>query len=452
MDEELSTSHLGLSKGARIHLDTFRSFLHTYCVAKYGYWPQSSSYSRTLYQSMHKDFKALYTYLANKEHDKDSHVSQPATGGICVLQNLEAFNERHRYQPLPYPTPLMPVISAVDDAVCGHRNKRSSWFGFGNNSQSEIQRVEVVRSALSFAANFDDAVVVSCPLVQAYQQFEKEQTSACDEDISVTDARKVRWILIYAMLQTISSITHAPPEVKQATVTPYPLCCLTTGTPPWKTSSVVDRPLRPTTPLREESNVPTPSTLGFDIHPDCESHDYFHFLPKHTSGPVYQQPNPSTGFHRPLSVASSRSFHMSLHRTSMRSSSTGHIAPPPLPLQYSEGRRFTLPSRQSNTKPHRHTLSHPLRIETSYSGSTIPALEWSPDLLDRTESSSDDETSASDTDRQIQFPSFDPYHPAFIMPTGKPHQDLEDTKVRNSLDTLLDDFFNEPLFLTGMAL
>ena len=47
LSDDLSDTHLGLSTGARAHLDTFRSFLQSYHVAKLGYYPPASSTSIT---------------------------------------------------------------------------------------------------------------------------------------------------------------------------------------------------------------------------------------------------------------------------------------------------------------------------------------------------------------------------------------------------------------------
>ena len=55
-----------------------------------------------------------------------------------------------------------------------------------------------------------------------------------ESSVSSADARKVRWILVYAILQTLISVTRAPQEVRDTEGVAYPLCCQIAGTPPWQ--------------------------------------------------------------------------------------------------------------------------------------------------------------------------------------------------------------------------
>src|ERR1700750_497449 len=68
LSDDLSDAHLGLSEGSRSHLDKFRSFLHSYYVAKLGYYPPtavdgtSTAFPKSTYGQMCQEFQKLYNY------------------------------------------------------------------------------------------------------------------------------------------------------------------------------------------------------------------------------------------------------------------------------------------------------------------------------------------------------------------------------------------------------
>ncbi|KAL8730788.1 MAG: hypothetical protein Q9166_003858 [cf. Caloplaca sp. 2 TL-2023] len=234
LEDDLSGAYLGLSPVARIHLDRFRSFLHSFYVAKYGYWPptrtnrSSAAFPKSTFKSMYFEFRNLYEYLLDPTSSSDLQTNRPADGGICVYQNITAFDKRRKYTSLPHPLPLLPELPAQ----LGRPNAVRKLFKYSNAQKGE--RWTAALAALSAATNPSDVKVMECSLVREYLRFEKSWTlQEKDETVSCSDARKVRWILIYAMLQTLISVTRAPPEVRDTEGVPYPLCCQTTGTPPW---------------------------------------------------------------------------------------------------------------------------------------------------------------------------------------------------------------------------
>jgi len=94
-------------------------------------------------------------------------------------------------------------------------------------------------SSLAKASKRRDSELMKCSLVKAYSLFEKDYIfSSVKEDknshLSLADARKVRWILVYAMLQTLRSATEIPTEVRDTEGMPYNLCVRTEGCPPWR--------------------------------------------------------------------------------------------------------------------------------------------------------------------------------------------------------------------------
>ena len=250
LEEGLSAAHLGLGKHARIHLDQFRSFLQAYYIGKHGYWPPASfdsdfTHRQAVYVSMYHDFRTLYEYLVDDESTNSMEDNKWASGGICALQNIRNFDRRRGYEPLPHPLPLLPRDAAGNRDSVVSRNmtakpcrsslnlamsaiSRSAVLG---GSETQHRRKETIRRNLVAATNLK-ADVLASPLVKEYARF--ETNSIYDEArISITDGRKVRWMLVYAMLQTLVSVTQIPVEVTDTEHVSYALCCKIPPQMPW---------------------------------------------------------------------------------------------------------------------------------------------------------------------------------------------------------------------------
>ncbi|KAK0125129.1 hypothetical protein ONS96_008993 [Cadophora gregata f. sp. sojae] len=238
LSDDLSDSHLGLSSAARAHLDKFRSFLQSYYVAKFGYYPPASedgraAFPKHIYAQMCSEFHKLYEYMVDKSRTNVDSLPLTHSGGVCVLQNVQAFDQRHKYQPLEHPFPLLPES---EDNSKPPTNKRFS-LSFKADKMKPDPRL-VTLAHLVKATNVHDQSLLDSTLVRAYRGFEKDcvfyPTKDRHEKLSQTDARKVRWILVYSILQTLLSATLAPEEVRDTHNVPYNICVLTAGCPPWK--------------------------------------------------------------------------------------------------------------------------------------------------------------------------------------------------------------------------
>lgn len=285
LEVELSPSNLGLPQGPRAHLDRFRSFLHAFYVDKFGYWPppKGTSFSRDLCRSMYYDFRALYDYLVDPDSSDSIQAQKPADGGICVLQNLQAFDKRHKYTPLPHPLPLLPATQLPTGRLQAQRNLVAMKLG---NKQTKTDKQLMQLAALTAATNSKKTTVSNAPLVRLYKTFERDSLEKQKEKVSISDARKVRWILIYATLQMLISVTRAPREVRDTDGAHYPLCCLTAGTPPWRNKPAEDAsPATDSGYSSAETDIsnnspaepqPAPSAteVSYSIRPDCEASDY----------------------------------------------------------------------------------------------------------------------------------------------------------------------------------
>ncbi|KAH8595623.1 hypothetical protein B0O99DRAFT_686614 [Bisporella sp. PMI_857] len=258
LSDDLSDAHLGLSSAARDHLDKFRTFLQSYYVAKLGYYPPvpstgtRSTFPKSTYAQMCAEFQKLYDFLVDKSFTS-SMTTPPRSqqGGVCIVQSLQAFDTRHKYTPLPYPLPLLPEGEEVLP-----KSRRASWYSKGDKMRPD-PRLITLSSMMKATNRLED---LECSLVRAYRGFEKEcilPNSRLEkhEKLSPTDARKVRWILVYTVLQTLLSVTKVPVEVRDTVNVSYNLCILTAGTPPWKGSRPIETLIRKHTDQTKEDFI-----------------------------------------------------------------------------------------------------------------------------------------------------------------------------------------------------
>ncbi|KAF1353626.1 hypothetical protein BDV97DRAFT_310299 [Delphinella strobiligena] len=297
LEDELSSANFGLPVAAQSHMEHFRSFLHSFYVNKFGYWPyeQGSTFSKSLLLSMYAEFHQLYEFMVDKGSSNSIHnQTGSATGGICVRQNIDAFNQRHSYDPLPHTLPLIPEYPKSRRVMQSQRTLRS--FKLGAKQPSDFERKMTVQSALAMATNSAQPEVLVCPLVKDYILIEHEWSINPEERVSVADARKVRWIVIYSILQMLISATRAPKEVRDTGISSYHMCLLTTGTPPWGAQTnlspfsqstangpAIDNHAR--SQLCAKANADGP----LSIQPDCELEDY---LPKRSFSEACMKPAP----------------------------------------------------------------------------------------------------------------------------------------------------------------
>ncbi|PWO22103.1 hypothetical protein A1F97_07851, partial [Pyrenophora tritici-repentis] len=279
LEEDLSPSYLGLTDATRSHLDRFRRFLHTFYVDKFGYWPppQGLSFPKALYKSMYYDFKNLYDYLVDTESTIDISSQKPASGGICVLQNVVTFDQRLHFNSQPHPLPLLPTYLPPPKRTDSYKALRQLTLATQHN---KTHTHHAMSDALLAATNTPSRHMAESKIVQAYMHFEEVHAATSGqrgEKITAMDARKVRWLLIYGTLQYLLSALQSPKEVRDAETPEYPLC-------------YVAEPAISTTNSRDVTPLATPSiqipekidetlseshATSYSIQPDCQREDYF---------------------------------------------------------------------------------------------------------------------------------------------------------------------------------
>ncbi|KAI1505444.1 hypothetical protein F5X99DRAFT_368005 [Biscogniauxia marginata] len=283
---EMSDVQLGLFPGARAHLEQFRKLLHEVYTARFGYYPppsidpQTMMYEAEVFRTMRDDFEALHRYLVDESFDTSQKNSFLEQGGICTLWSIKSFDARHKFEPLPHPLPLLPEVP--QETIT---SRRVLWFG-KKIKPSQTQRSKI-HAALLKATNRHRPELLKNELVQAYRQF--EENSVCQppkasksENLGPMDARKVRWVLVYAIYQVLRQATDPPPEVKDFINAPYHLCISRANLPLWdqeqsihaimghQKDQIARNPSISTTGWSSRSSSPSPSSL--EIKPDI---DYF---------------------------------------------------------------------------------------------------------------------------------------------------------------------------------
>ncbi|KAI1321003.1 hypothetical protein F5Y16DRAFT_389355 [Xylariaceae sp. FL0255] len=284
LQDALSEVNLNLLSGAWAHIERFRTLLHGLYAARFGYYPPRSTnaesaatFEMEVLRVMRDDFEALYNYLVDESFNITQGKPFFTQDGICTLHNVAAFDGRFEYDTLFHPLPLLPEIPTEPP-----RPRRLSWV----RKPLEQDKAQVSRTlaALLQATNSRRPGVLKNPLVRAYRKFEED--SVCSpikadklENLGPADSRKVRWILIYAIYQTLRQATIAPAEVLDVDA-PYHLCISMANLPPWNeqrpvhmlvrnlTDQLAQSPSTPSLTWSSRSSSPSPTTL--ELQPDID--------------------------------------------------------------------------------------------------------------------------------------------------------------------------------------
>ncbi|TGJ82280.1 hypothetical protein E0Z10_g6477 [Xylaria hypoxylon] len=178
------------------------------------------------------DFEALCEFLEDKSFDIFQSSDLLTESHILTFGSIKSFDTQYNHETLFHPLPLLPDMPQRKSSFW----KMAWWNRPTKTSQS---RQTDTLAALARATNSDRSEVVENHLVAAYRKFEEDQITSptkADEpnNPEPISGRKVRWILIYAIHQTLRRATEVALEVRDATGVPYHLCISTVDLPPWK--------------------------------------------------------------------------------------------------------------------------------------------------------------------------------------------------------------------------
>lgn len=343
LDEELSETNLGIPAVTRAHLERFRSFLLSFYSAKFGYYPPRV-FDAGLLNTMADDFDALYELLVDSNYTASDSIPSTAVGGICTEQLVQTFDENNHFEPLPHPLPQLPQVETSTDGL-----RLLCKIPFLDKVAPEQQQITI--AALITASNWTEKCFKN-DLVQAYRRFEEDMIlspSKADknEKISLLEARKVRWVLVYAVHQVLRRATRKPLEVDGENA-PYHLTASMNCIPPWSSAPreskkslriqtdivAVDEPAPKRTIKIQEAPVGK-----IEIKPDIDYFALTHKSRNPSLSTMSDSPSPTT-------LSRSSSFSMSLRRNSTirrslrilrRSSMSGSqssMTPPGKPLYH----------------------------------------------------------------------------------------------------------------------
>ena len=314
-NDTILNKQLRLSDASLRHLERFRTWLQGFYVQRHGYWPPHVMKAKfgkirplpkhTLL-TMYADFRNLYAFMVNSEADP---FVQPEVSR-SVVDVLTTFDEAMKFVPLPH---LIPHLPATDFTHGELRRTKNTFFLFRSKKAKFDGRRAAVASALMVAANANDLKVVSSSIVREYALFERQYTMEEREPITASEARMARWVLIYALLQILVSVTHAPDEVRDVEGVDYPLCAQTAGGPPWmaQRDSRRDSKRRRSQSIHSTRRVPEPEVEEFNLQklkseaassPQPRSRTSFYSLTSPGPPPTLPLPSPTSAPRTPIRV------------------------------------------------------------------------------------------------------------------------------------------------------
>ncbi|KAG8414589.1 hypothetical protein J3459_014251 [Metarhizium acridum] len=349
LDQELSEAHLGIPLGLRAHLERFRSFLLSFYSTRLGYYPPSS-FDAAAYRAMARDFRALYRLLVDEAYSSSEAMPSVAVGGICTLQLIQSFDTHSCLEPMKHPLPKLPQLDPQP------RPKRLAWLPRGPKRRADERQLG--HAALVNASNWKQDSLEK-GLVRAYRKFEEDCALARkrldkNERVSLVDGRKVRWILIYAVHQTLRYATQRPYGVQDDPSARYLVTIAKDTLPPWQDKHTHGGLIRSQTEPalnrlgRLQDADPATAMERFEIKPDI---DYFALTHKQDATPPPRSRRaslPPLTTENPTALSRASSFKQVLSRSSTIRKSV---------------RRFTQSAAPTSLPPAAATPSKPLYHE-----------------------------------------------------------------------------------------
>lgn len=252
----MMSAHAPPAQAAFQRLITF--FLHHY-KSTYQTWPPPAPaggeqwLTRNLVNKLQIDFGALYDYLVNREVVWDGTQDRngrkwnlkspgnssfnPDTSDLPFTDILVAFDNRHKFAHIPHPYPLVPDPAPVTTSQLNDTLMKT-------NKQlppPPTDRMAERKAALAYTESTNIYILgsdfVNNALVEAFAKFEK---SDCASGIDPFAARRGRWVLIYGILQVLSSVSVDTPYLRCKSDINYHLSPSLKGTPPWRPNGFTD--------------------------------------------------------------------------------------------------------------------------------------------------------------------------------------------------------------------
>ncbi|KAB2571032.1 hypothetical protein DBV05_g10282 [Lasiodiplodia theobromae] len=212
--------------------EAFRGWLRRYFTQKYEQWPPKTNQhghwvTRELIQKLQEDFGAIYDILVNRDiiwTDNEARhtrrwemasktamtdIFSPDLPGMPITDMLISFDNQHAYLHIPHPYPLLPRrVSSLTAAPA----KKKNIFGIGKKEKVVTARDPSEQMKISLA--FGDATNINKlgmmleanDLRDEFLEYEKSVAAEL-RDVPAADARLGRWLLLYGILQVLSTLS-----------------------------------------------------------------------------------------------------------------------------------------------------------------------------------------------------------------------------------------------------
>ncbi|KAI0204400.1 hypothetical protein F4808DRAFT_341212 [Astrocystis sublimbata] len=258
------------SNTAKAAAERLQQFFIGHYLRTCGTWPPSGNsahtadgedmwLTRTMAQRLQKDFGALYDYLVNRDVVWDESEMRSSRKWMMVSESgnksfeadsddlpltdlLIEFDNRMRFPHIPHPYPLVPDAipvassprpgSARDKFRRDRDRDRNARPATSNDDRTLERRIQLSYTEASNIYSLGSEFAHS-DLIESFVKFEKTDMIGA---VNPFTARRGRWVLIYAILQTLASVSVDSPNARYKDGVVYHLSPRLRGTrtPPWK--------------------------------------------------------------------------------------------------------------------------------------------------------------------------------------------------------------------------
>lgn len=239
------------------HYQLFRQFLISHYQRMHGNWPPVSGktwLNRKVIQSMQDDFGSLYDYLVDRDvfwNPREERASRKWEMAhrkmdgfkadlpeLAVTDVLVMFDAKQGYAHIPHPYPLLP--REVPKAGKEKEKEKKSFF----SSLKKDKTKDTTRDAkahLQLSIVFSDATNIQkleanfsgSTLIDKFEQFELTTNL---KHATPREARLGRWVLLYGILQVLSTLSVDIQGLKHTDGVSYLLCTDLKRIPEWVTN------------------------------------------------------------------------------------------------------------------------------------------------------------------------------------------------------------------------
>ncbi|KAH4352362.1 hypothetical protein HBH98_020050 [Parastagonospora nodorum] len=234
---------------------TFRSFLINHYSRNYGNWPPARDQTwlnRKIALALQEDFGSLYDYLVNRDvvwnpreerasrkwemaHRRDESFKADVPE-LNITDLLVRFDAKFSFAHIPHPYPLLP---REIPKTTREKEKKSLFSSLKKDKSKDVTKD--AKAHLQLSILFSDATNIEkldvnfhgSTLIDKFEQFEMTTDL---KNITPREARLGRWILLYGILQVLSTISVDVQGLKHTDGVKYLLCTDLKRCPEWVTN------------------------------------------------------------------------------------------------------------------------------------------------------------------------------------------------------------------------